>query len=46
MLDLLNRNKDASVQDIDAAVRAAVAEFTKDAPQSDDSTTLCFRYKG
>ena len=46
MLDVLNRNKDASVQDIDAAVRAAIAGFVKDAPQFDDTTTLCFRYKG
>ncbi len=46
MLEVLNMNRDASVLDIDAAVRAAVAEFTKDAPQFDDITTLCFRYNG
>ncbi len=46
LLDALNGKKDASVSDIDAAVRTAISEFVKDAPQFDDITTLCFRYKG
>ena len=46
LLEALNGKKDASAQDIDAAVRTAIAEFVKDAPQFDDITTLCFRYKG
>jgi serine phosphatase RsbU (regulator of sigma subunit) len=46
MIDALNNDADATVQDIDAAVRTAVADFVKDAPQFDDMTTLIFRYKG
>ncbi len=46
MLDALNRNVNAYVQDMDAAVRAAVADFVKDAPLFDDTTTLCFKYRG
>ncbi len=46
LLETLNGKKDASVSDIDAAVRTAITEFVKDAPQFDDITTLCFRYKG
>ena len=46
LLKVLNKNKDASAQEIDAAVRSAITEFTKDAPQPDDITTVCFRYKG
>ena len=36
----------AQSANIDAAVRTAVADFVKDAPQFDDMTTLVFRYKG
>jgi serine phosphatase RsbU (regulator of sigma subunit) len=46
MLEALNKDITASVEDIDAAVRSAVADFVKDAPQFDDMTTLIFRYKG
>ncbi len=46
MLDALNKDVSASVQDIDAAVRTAIADFVKDAPQFDDTTTLVFRYEG
>ena len=46
MLDVLNQNPDAPVEKIDAAVRAAIADFVKDAPQFDDMTMLVFRYKG
>ncbi len=44
MLDALNKAVSASVQDIDASVRAAISDFVKDAPQFDDTTTLVFRY--
>ncbi len=46
MLEALNKDITASVEDIDAAVRSAVAGFVKDVPQFDDMTTLVFRYKG
>lgn len=46
MLYALNRDVKAPVQDIDAAVRTAVADFVKDAPQFDDTTSLVFRFKG
>ena len=46
MIEALNKDITASVEDIDAAVRSAVADFVKDAPQFDDMTTLVFRYKG
>ena len=46
MIEALNKDITASVEDIDAAVRSSVAEFVKDAPQFDDMTTLVFRYKG
>ena len=46
MLEVLNQNREASVSDIDAAVRAAITAFAKEAPQFDDMTTLCFRYQG
>jgi serine phosphatase RsbU (regulator of sigma subunit) len=46
MIEALNKDITASVEDIDAAVRTAVADFVKDAPQFDDMTTLVFRYKG
>ena len=46
MIEALNKDITASVEDIDAAVRSSVAEFVKDAPQFDDMTTLVFKYKG
>ena len=46
MLDALNRAGNVSVRDIDAAVRKAVSDFVKDAPQFDDTTFLVFRYRG
>ncbi|MCR4656006.1 MAG: serine/threonine-protein phosphatase [Lachnospiraceae bacterium] len=46
MLEALNKYTSASVEEIDAAVRASIADFVKDAPQFDDMTTLVFRYKG
>ena len=44
MIEALNKDTTASVEDIDAAVRSLVADFVKDAPQFDDMTTLVFRY--
>ena len=46
MLDTLNSDREAAVQDIDDNVRKAIADFVQDAPQFDDTTTLCLRYKG
>lgn len=46
MLDALNRDRNASLQEIDSNVKAAIAEFVRDAPQFDDTTTLCFKYLG
>ena len=46
MLEALNNDTGAAVQDIDAAVRSAISDFVKEAPQFDDTTTLVFRYKG
>ena len=45
MLDALNEDTTLSVEDIDASVRTAVAEFAQGEIQSDDITTLVFRYK-
>lgn len=46
MLEALNKNVNAAVEDIDLAVRRALAEFVQDAPQFDDTTMLVLRYKG
>ncbi len=46
MLKALNGCPDAPVDEIDNAVRSAIAEFVSDAPQFDDMTTLVFRYNG
>ena len=46
MLDALNADTGASVEEIDANVRRAIDEFVKDAPQFDDTTSLVFRYEG
>lgn len=46
MIDALNIDPGASVEEIDANVRRAIGEFVKDAPQFDDTTSLIFRYKG
>ncbi len=45
MIDALNEDTALPVEDIDASVRRAVKEFAQDEPQSDDITTLVFRYK-
>ena len=46
MLAALNKERDAFAETLDRNVRSAVAEFVQGAPQFDDMTTLCFRYKG
>ncbi|MCR4907803.1 MAG: SpoIIE family protein phosphatase [Lachnospiraceae bacterium] len=45
MLEALNEDASLPPEAIDAAVRASVAEFSGDAPQYDDTTTLVFRYR-
>ena len=46
MLEALNRSVNLPVEEIDSAVRKAVAEFALDAPQFDDTTMLVFKFKG
>lgn len=46
MIDALNRDPDASPQDILRNVRADVDGFVKDAEQFDDLTMLCVEYRG
>ncbi len=46
MLEVLNKNKDASMVDVLTAVKNAVAEFAGDEEQFDDQTMLGFRYNG
>ena len=46
MIDALNHDVNASVEEIDANVRNAIEAFVKDAPQFDDITMLTFRYNG
>ncbi|MBQ3426222.1 MAG: SpoIIE family protein phosphatase [Clostridia bacterium] len=42
-LEVLNRDPDASPEQIAANVKAAISEFVKDAPQFDDTTMLCVK---
>ena len=44
MLDALNINPSAELEEIDDAVRAGIDEFVGEAPQFDDITILSFRY--
>ena len=46
MLEALNRNPDASPEELLSAVREAVNDFAGEAPQFDDMTMLAFRYNG
>ena len=46
LLKVLNRNKDASMEELVPAVIADLKEFSKGAPQFDDITLLGFRYFG
>ena len=44
MLDALNINPSANLEEIDNTVRAGIDEFVGEAPQFDDITILTFRY--
>ena len=44
LLEILNRNPDASPESLVGSMRKAINEFVKDAPQFDDITMLAFRY--
>ncbi|MCR5404660.1 MAG: PP2C family protein-serine/threonine phosphatase [Butyrivibrio sp.] len=46
MLDVLNRNLDASTQEMLVAMREDIEKFVGDVPQFDDITMLSFRYFG
>ena len=46
MLDALNKNADAEPEELLPAVKASIDEFVGEAPQFDDITMLCFKYKG
>ncbi len=45
-LSALNRDKNASPEDLDRTVRADIREFVEEAEQYDDITTVCFKYTG
>ena len=42
----LNNSKGNELQEIVASVREDISDFVNDAEQSDDITTLIFKYKG
>lgn len=46
LVETLNIDTKAPVEEIDANVRKAIADFTEGEPQYDDMTTLVLRYKG
>ena len=46
MIEALNSTPDASPEQVLTNVHEAVNEFVDEAPQFDDLTMLCFRYKG
>lgn len=46
MIEALNRNLDATVNDILINMKREVDEFTGEAPQFDDITMLCLKYFG
>ncbi len=46
LLETLNANKDAAVEDLCHAVRKNVDAFVSDAPQFDDITMLAMKYNG
>ena len=45
LVEALNRDPDAPLEELDANVRKAVEKFAEGRPQFDDMTTLAFRYK-
>lgn len=46
MLEALNTDRDAELDQIDTNVRDSISRFVGDAPQFDDITMLIFRYNG
>ena len=46
MLDALNQEPDADPKTLDKNLRSAIGAFAGDAPQFDDTTTLCLKYFG
>ena len=46
MLQVLSSNKELSPMELDGAVRSAVKEFSGDAEQFDDITSLCIKFLG
>ena len=46
MMEALNSNPDASPKELLQNVQQAIDEFVGDAPQFDDITMLCLKYKG
>ena len=46
MLDVLNRNRDAGPKEQAVRMKEAIDAFAGEVPQFDDTTMLCFRYKG
>ena len=42
----LNKDRDASPEELLKNVKGAISEFVGDAPQFDDLTMLAFRYNG
>ena len=46
VLETLNKNKDASSEEVLRCVHRAVDEFVEEEPQFDDLTMLCLHYKG
>ena len=46
MLETLNAEPEACVEDVLHNMKAGIDAFVKDAPQFDDITMLAFHYKG
>ena len=46
MMEALNSNPDASPKELLQNIQQAIDEFVGDAPQFDDITMLCLKYKG
>ena len=46
MLEALNTDRNAELDQIDTNVRDSISRFVGDAPQFDDITMLIFRYNG
>ncbi len=46
MLEVLNRNKNVRPEEILSRMKSEIDAFVGDVPQFDDTTMLCFQYKG